>query len=268
MRECWDGLERLRNAGKTSPDIATGAHVSMISHITKFDVDGALNQQDIGNGFANRILWVASRRSENRISIPRRIEWERDSDIVPRLKACIETATEISREFDYSSAGRTAWDKFYLGNREFPGLVGKMTARTEAHVLRLATIYSALDRKAIIEPCHIEAASAFVEYCNRTVQWLFSATTGNKKADLVLWALRNSPKGMSRTAINSEVFSRNSSSTEISSILTTLRESGYVGVHETGRFSASGKAEEAWYAVEHKEAATRKGVRVKAPEGK
>jgi hypothetical protein len=139
-------------------------------------------------------------------------------------------------------------------------MVDKMTARNEAHVLRLAMIYSALDAKAVIEPFHIEAAIAFVDYCTRSVQWLFSETTGDKAADLLLWALRNEPSGMSRSQISDTVFHRNYSKARINQIITTLKEWGYVNVFETGRNHPNGKKEEIWYAIEHKETACNKVV--------
>lgn len=62
IRQAWDtGI--LRTLTK-SPMQATGAHVSIIGHITRDELLRDLSRTDSANGFANRFLWVCVKRSK------------------------------------------------------------------------------------------------------------------------------------------------------------------------------------------------------------
>jgi hypothetical protein len=63
IRQSWD-TGRLRVLTKSSPARATGAHISIIGHVTKDELLKYLTDTEAGNGFANRFLWVAVRRSK------------------------------------------------------------------------------------------------------------------------------------------------------------------------------------------------------------
>ena len=75
-------------------------------------------------------------------------------------------------------------------------LHGAMTARSEAHVTRLACIYALLDRSYVVAPEHLRAAVAFWEFCDRSVQYIFGNLTGEPIADKIMQAFRGAaPEG-------------------------------------------------------------------------
>ena len=76
-----------------------------------------------------------------------------------------------------------------------------MTARMEAQMVRVASIYAVLDKSHSITSVHLQAAKAVIDYCDRSVRHIFSTTTGNPIADTILKALQTEP-GLSRTAIS------------------------------------------------------------------
>ncbi len=59
----WDS-GNLRTLTRNNPLRATGAHVSIIGHITRDELSALLTRTDAANGFANRFLWLAVRRSK------------------------------------------------------------------------------------------------------------------------------------------------------------------------------------------------------------
>ena len=63
IRQAWDEGD-LRTAVKNSPNSATEAHISIIAHVTRDEVRGELCATDQANGFANRFVWLAVRRSK------------------------------------------------------------------------------------------------------------------------------------------------------------------------------------------------------------
>jgi len=63
IRQAWDTGD-LRVLTKNSPAQASGAHVSIVGHITRDELLRFSTSTDTANGFANRFLWVCSRRSK------------------------------------------------------------------------------------------------------------------------------------------------------------------------------------------------------------
>jgi hypothetical protein len=63
MRQAWES-GRLATLTRNSPATATGAHVSIIGHITSEELLRELNSTDIANGMANRFMFLLVRRSK------------------------------------------------------------------------------------------------------------------------------------------------------------------------------------------------------------
>jgi hypothetical protein len=63
IRQAWD-TDDLHILNKNSPEQATGAHISIIAHISKFELLSLLAETDCANGFFNRFLWYCVRRSK------------------------------------------------------------------------------------------------------------------------------------------------------------------------------------------------------------
>jgi len=63
MRSAWD-TGMLATLTKNDAVTATGAHISVIGHITADELRAELTATDSANGFANRFLFLAVRRSK------------------------------------------------------------------------------------------------------------------------------------------------------------------------------------------------------------
>ncbi|MGC8561554.1 MAG: DUF3987 domain-containing protein, partial [Phycisphaerae bacterium] len=63
IRRAWD-MDTLACLTKNSPARSTGAHISIIGHITRHELLQCLSESDQANGYANRFLWVCVRRSK------------------------------------------------------------------------------------------------------------------------------------------------------------------------------------------------------------
>src|SRR5262249_23075931 len=63
IRRAWDGIT-LEGLTKNSPICATGAHVSVIGHITVEELKRYLTATEMANGFGNRFLWFCVKRSK------------------------------------------------------------------------------------------------------------------------------------------------------------------------------------------------------------
>src|SRR5262249_37718816 len=63
LRQAWDTGD-LGNLTKNCPARSTGAHVSIIGHVTDQELRRSLTATEAGNGFGNRFLLVCVRRSK------------------------------------------------------------------------------------------------------------------------------------------------------------------------------------------------------------
>jgi 5S rRNA maturation endonuclease (ribonuclease M5) len=206
IRSAWDD-GNLRILTKTSPAHATDAHISILGHITRGESRRNLTETESANGFGNRILWVAARRSK---CLPEGGEAVPGADLVQRLQEVVEFARSAG-ELRRSKEARELWASVYPKLSEGkPGLLGAITARAEAQVFRLSNLYALLDCSGTVEVAHLRAALALWAYCEQSAQWVFESGTGNRNADRILAALKAAgQKGLTRLQIANEVFNRN-----------------------------------------------------------
>jgi hypothetical protein len=245
MRQAWDTGD-LYTMTKNSPATATGAHVSIVGHITRDELRRELSTTDMGNGFANRFLWVCTTRSQE---LPEGGNLT-DTDLsllAERLRDAVQFAQTVG-EMRRDRAIKDLWAKTYHELTEGrQGLIGAVTSRAEAQTMRLACIYALLEKSAVVRKEHLKAAVALWKYCLGSARFIFGAALGDPVADTILQGLRNAPSGLDRTAISS-LFKRHRSGAEISSALTVLREHGLAKVGLPSQDS-TGRPREVWFAV-------------------
>ncbi len=243
IRNAWDG-EILQSMTKNSPARSTGAHVSIIAHITKDELRRDFSTTDSANGFGNRFLFTCVSRSK---SLPEGGSLSADAirPLMDSLKAAMEFAQgtgELTRDAD----ARDLWHQVYPSLSEgAPGLLGAITGRAEAQVMRLACIYALLDCSAVIRDVHLTAALALWEYCEASARFIFGHSLGDPVADELLNALRSQPEGLTRTQMH-DVFGRNKRSGDIARALGVLLGQGLARSTED---TTGGRKVERWTAT-------------------
>jgi len=220
IRCAWDS-GNLKTMVKNSPAKATNAHISIVGHITRDELRRLLTQTESANGFANRFCWFAVKRSK---CLPDggAINTVKFEDVIAELQSAVDFAkdfVEIGRDPEAKKLWRDVYPDLSEGK---PGMLGAITGRAEAQVMRLSAIYALLEKSRLIRPQHHHAAMAVWNYCEQSCQWIFGTSTGDRNADKILVALRHAPKGMTKTEISGEVFNRHASSTEIDEALRLL----------------------------------------------
>jgi len=246
IREAWDG-ERLRTATKNSPLSATDPHISIIGHITREELMRNVSETEAANGFGNRFLWVAARRSK---CLP--FGGNLDDKTVEILAARLRDAFGKGRRnlhYSFDESAAKVWANIYPELSEGrPGLLGAMIARGEAQVIRLAMLYAALDgTSGEIRPEHLNAALAVWEYCEQSARWVFGERLGDPMADSIFGALTANPQGMTRTDI-SNYLGRNIKADRISTALQFLHGHGKAEMKQEKTESAA-RPVERWFAI-------------------
>lgn len=243
IRQAWDG-EKLQTLTRNSPMKATGAHVSIIGHITRTELLRHLNETESANGFANRMIWLMVRRSKE---LPFGGEWRTEdaAPLVKRLKSALGFASS-SVEICWSKEAKEIWRRVYGPLSEGkPGLFGAVTGRAEAQVVRLAALYAAMDESEHIRASHLEAALALWEYAEASARYIFGDATGDHVADQITEALKANPGGLKKTEI-SAIFGRHKTADEINRALTLLQKAGRIRREEE---TTSGRTAEKWFAA-------------------
>jgi len=242
VRQSWDSGD-LRTLTKISPAQSTGAHISILGHITKDELTRYLNTTEIANGFGNRFLWLCVQRSKE-LPFGGSLQESDLNYIVKRLKDAIEFAKEVD-EIELSEDAKKIWAEVYSKlSAEKPGLVGALIGRTEAYVRRIACLYTLLDCSSLTQPEHLKAAIAISEYSGASVENVFGDALGDPTADSIYAALKENQNGLNRTDINN-LFKRHKTSSEIERALEVLLE--YNKAY-TKTFITNGRSIEQWYA--------------------
>jgi hypothetical protein len=233
MRNAWDRGD-LQTLAKNAPATATGAHVSIIGHITRDELLRNLDATETANGFANRFLWICVRRSK---ALPDGGNL-RDSDLEPiatQIGVALDFARE-PRELKRDDAARELWREMYPTLSEgLPGMLGAVTSRAEAQVMRIALIYALLDRSEAIRLDHLIAGLACWDYAFASARYIFGDSTGDPVADELVSALEGKPGGMTRNEIY-EHFGKHKSRERLERVIATLSAMGRVRIEteETG----------------------------------
>jgi len=242
MRQGWDG-DRLRTLTKNSPTKATGAHVSVIGHITKEELLRHLNETEQANGFANRFLWVLVKRSKE---LPFGGQWHEvdKAPLAERLRSALKFGKNAG-EIGWGESAEGVWREVYgLLSEGRPGLFGAVVGRAEAQVVRLAALYAVMDESSLIEYEHLLAALALWSYAEESARHVFGDATGDPVADAIIEALGAAGEsGMSRTEIR-DLFRRHKSADRINEALVLLLKAGRVRrtFEDTG-----GRPTERWF---------------------
>ena len=225
IRSAWDD-EKLQTLTKGNPTKATDAHVSIVGHITRIELERLLSQSDASNGFANRFLWVLVCRSKE---LPFGGDWSGVdvASLVTNLRGVVEFGRRAG-ELAWGESARELWVEEYHGLSEgHPGLFGAVTSRSEAHVLRLAAIYALMDLSRTIELDHLKAGLAVWRYAEESARNIFGDATGDPVADRIEEMLSETPAGMTRAEIR-DAFGRNQRSERIGQALQLLERLGRI----------------------------------------
>ncbi len=208
----------------------TAAHVCIVGHITKHELHSLLQNSDIWNGFANRFLWISSRR-QRMLALPEPMPEDELQPIADAFSKAVRKAGQL-QEIKFSSDARLQWEALYPGlTIDKSGIFGVVTSRAEAQVIRLALIYALLDCSEMIGPSHLEAAVAFWQYCDDSARYVFGDSATDPDTNKVLRVLAEGPK--SATELN-DLFCGHLSGERLRALLADLEASGRVTQRKSG----------------------------------
>jgi hypothetical protein len=223
LRSAWDGRP-LAILTRTAPARSTQAHIALIGHITQEELRRHTTDLELANGYLNRILIVACRR-QRLLPEGGQADPLADTDLTRLLTATLKHA-RTAGELRLDPDARERWhDAYRRLARPLPGMLGQITARAEAHTIRLALLYALADGKRHISPPHLDAALALHDYATRSAGWALHGATGEPLAEQIHAKLTNNPSGLTRSQI-SNTLKHNQPAGQIDHALHALQTAG------------------------------------------
>ncbi len=242
LRSAWDGRP-LALLTRTAPARATEAHISIIGHITQTELRRHTTTIEIANGFLNRFVFAAVRRV-------RLLPEGGDPDPLKgtglgRYLTSVLAHARAAGKVTLSPPARELWWQLYPQlTQPADGLLGQITARAEAHTIRLALLYTLLDGQDNIQPEHLTAALALWDFAQRSAAWALGQATGDPLAEQIHAALARSPDGLTRTQIR-DLCQRNLPAERVEHALHALAATGRARQQRT---TTRGRPAELWTA--------------------
>ncbi|MGB8477671.1 MAG: DUF3987 domain-containing protein [Acidobacteriaceae bacterium] len=222
LRDAWDG-KPLRVLARSNKDSCQEPHIAVVGNVTIEELQRLLTTNDKANGFGNRILWCCAKRSKQLPHGGKPLDAPKLATLVSGLQSALQASQAIGC-VRFDGEAYRAWESAYSVLTEgATGIFGSMTARAEAQVVRLATLYALLDSSSLIRMAHLKAAQEVWAYCEDSVRHIFGDALGDETADAILRMLRNAPGGMTQTEIN-RGFGSHKLSAELSRALALLQE--------------------------------------------
>ncbi|HYB31041.1 MAG TPA: hypothetical protein VEF89_30900 [Solirubrobacteraceae bacterium] len=242
LRSAWDGRP-LALLTRTAPARATSAHISIIGHITQTELHRHATTVELANGFLNRFVLAMVRRVR---LLPEGGDPEplKDTGLVRYLASVLKHAHTAGRVKLDDAARELWWQTYPQLTHPGDGLTGHLTARAEAHTIRLALLYALLDGERRIQPEHLQAALALWDFAARSATWAFGQATGDPLAEQIHAALVRSPNGLTRTQI-SHLLHRNLPAHQLTRALHVLAATGRA---QQQKILTAGRPTELWTA--------------------
>jgi hypothetical protein len=229
LRNAWD-TAKLTVLTRKDPLKVDNVNLSLVAHITPPELLNTLNATERANGFANRHLILAVRRSK---MLPEGGNDVDVSDIVSGLHQAV-IASRKRQDWDgkvsRNAEAKTLWAQIYSHlTRTRAGLSGALLSRAEAHVLRLSLLYALLDSAREIRVEHLKAALAFWDYCEASVGQIFGSSSGDPEGDKILQFIASSPEGIALPSeISRNLFNRNKPADWVDAKMESLKQANKV----------------------------------------
>ncbi len=233
VRTVWDGRS-ISPLVKNAKWCASDPHIVITGHITAAELIDRMSDVDAQSGFMNRFIILHIVRSKL-VPLPKRTSDEDIQRVAIQIAEAVEFAMgeagagNNSLEVKLSAEARKFWCGQYKElTMEQNGKAGVLLVRTEIYCRMLAMIFALLDQSAVIEPQHIKAALAWINYWKDSVNYIFGKLAEQAKANKVnetaksVYEFISKNSGCSRTDLTKFFKNKKLTSVEMTNALNHL----------------------------------------------
>lgn len=216
LRDAWDGSD-IKPAAKGRTVTSSAPHIGIHANITPSELKALLCSRDIHNGFFNRFLMVFS-ENIGLVAFPKPTADEvidrlasQSADIIRYAKGGYPASTN-GLQMHLSEAAKDCYEAMYprLRQRHDSEFIGALLARRAPYLLRLAMLFALTNKTHVIEPKHLQAALAWVNYWIDSIKYVFADQVVSTKeqetrshAQKILAFLGHYPAGVGLRELNS-----------------------------------------------------------------
>jgi hypothetical protein len=243
LRNAWDG-RILSTLTKHDPVKATGAHISIVCHITLDELRKSMPSREVANGFANRFLWIFARRTKLQ-AVPSFPDEDELQDVTDRIAEAARFASSIDG-LSWSESAHELWVSIYPDlSAPRPGMLGDVLNRAESQVLRLAVVYALLDRSPSVTADHLQAALSLWNYCVNSSRVIWDEAARKLRKAILRYVRAVYPHGLLRRSLHQQI-GGHVKAEELDEILQDMEEAGLIH-HITKKPKGRGRPGEWWY---------------------
>ncbi|QXP89108.1 DNA-primase RepB domain-containing protein [Methylococcus capsulatus] len=223
LRDAWDGVS-IRPAVKSCRVWASSPHIGLHACVTPGELLSMLESRELTNGFANRFLIFWAEKTGS-VPFPEPTSNSTVDDLAGRVADVVRwakggyPATKDTRRMMLSDEASRLYADAYtreLTRSEASDVLTGLMERAAPYALRLAMLFAIMDKVLVIQPCHLDAALAWVRYWRQSVRFIFAAKANTEEsqervehARKIIAFLSTRPDGATRTEINDKCFMRN-----------------------------------------------------------
>jgi len=188
IRTVWDGRS-ISPLVKNAKWCASDPHVVISAHITAAELIDKMSDVDAQSGFMNRFIILHIVRPKL-VPLPKRTPHEDIQRVAIQIAEAVDFATSEagnennSLEIKLSPEAAKYWCGQYKElTKELNGLPGNLLVRTEIYCRMLAMIFALLDCSKVIEPQHIKASLAWINYWKDSVIYIFGTLAAKAESN-------------------------------------------------------------------------------------
>lgn len=204
--------------------------LSILAGSTPTWLEGALQQEDILGGFANRFVYVTGPPKPDNAMPPRP-----NSQALDELAAWIQRAVQApDREVRWSPAARDLWCDFYVEWRRSTAVCSEQVAallrRIDLYILKFAAMAAAMDGVSEISRAHLSAAlelGRFLAGCACRLLGELGATSDCRLETLIEQKLQDVHGQMTRKQLRQAIGGRVSGE-KLDRVLTAMERNGLI----------------------------------------
>jgi hypothetical protein len=239
LRMAWDSGD-IAPLTKSNRIKTSGAHISIIGHITREELTQVLRFSEVWNGFANRVLWFCVRR-DKRVPFPEPMPPETIETLARSVRAILDKSAGVDH-IEWSPEAKAKWEALYEEiSVDKAGAFDAVTQRAEAQVWRLAMIYALIDSSRTIQPEHLFSAVAVWEHAKASAKLIFGGVSESPHKTKLLEFLRGGPR--TQTEING-MFGGHLKGPKLAALLKDVQSSGEI---ESERRMTEGRPTTVWF---------------------
>ncbi|MBT9098765.1 DUF3987 domain-containing protein [Methylovulum psychrotolerans] len=232
LRDAWDGSD-IKPATKSRSVASSAPHIGIHANITPSELKGLSSSRDINNGFFNRFLMVFSENVAH-VAFPSPTPESVVDDLAAQAADIIRyakggyPASVNGLQMHMSEAAREYYKAIYPSLRRplDSEAISALLERRAPYLLRLAMLFALTNKTHVIEPKHLQAALAWVNYAINTVKYVFAdqavsplVRENRTHADKILLFLSDRPEGAGLWELNNDCFKKHLSSDKIQKAL-------------------------------------------------